>query len=64
MSGYSIGPIEMGHISAAQKIAARLEDGETVPYEVMDALGDRETDDLFRRLDIVEVPGDGWKLTE
>lgn len=56
-------PLEAALIRAAEDIRKRLLDGEIVPYEDMDAIDDMRADDLFRRLPIKEVPGEGWRLS-
>ena len=56
-------PLEAAMIRAAEGIRKRLLDGEIVPYEDMDAIDDMRTDELFRRLPIEEVPGEGWRLS-
>lgn len=60
-SSNRLGPIEAGFVSTARRVRERLEAGETVSYDEMSAIGAREADDLFRRLDIVETD-DGWEL--
>lgn len=57
-------PLEAQIISDAQAIRVRLQAGETISYEDAEEIDDMRWDDLRRDLDIVEEPGDGYRLAD
>lgn len=63
-SSYRVLPLEAEIINDANEIERRLQSGETVSYDDLEAIDDMRWDDIRRRNKVEEEPGEGYRLAK